>query len=260
MTFLYNIYIYIVVRWFFLSGKKTKVIDFDVKMVDDVHKYMKTRGITTFSSAIREIVANELDRHGIVKEESDKKGEAIIKNSLTVKEQKVYEQIESIIGMYKIIREVSNRILQELEKGIKGKGIHKITTFEKLAFCDVSDKKIDTLFETIKKIFVGDDSIKWKIDEILVGLFKGSLSLQKDVDLYNIDSLEDLDEQVVKHFIFNYNGKMYSRNRRDELEKYEDEYNNFIELYFEYKAGNISKYPLIKVIGKYIDDINRVNI
>ncbi|MFG0934850.1 hypothetical protein ACF91D_29775, partial [Staphylococcus sp. 231237_7MaSpsaltlick] len=153
-----------------MNERKGKIIEFEEKTIDLINKYGKIRGISTFSGVIREMVANELERYGIITDISkDDESNVNIKSSLSTAEQQYYEEINNIIKVYKKIQSEYSSIFSELEKKerkLKYSSIGK-TTFERFALCGISEKQIDHLFEVVKLLFTVKEYGIVRIDNAL---------------------------------------------------------------------------------------------
>lgn len=248
----------------FMNEKKAKIIEFEESTVELVHKYGKIRGISTFSGVIREMVANELERYEITTDRSQNNGsDSSVKISLPPMEQLYYEDINSIIETYKKIQREYSKIFSKLENEeskLKNSNIGK-TTFERFVLCDISEKQIDHLFEVVKLLFTVKDYGIVRIDKVLNILASSNLRWRKGFDIYSINTLEELDIRSVEILITTYIESLINEERNDNEDNVmncEDEYNDLIAIYFEYKKGNGSEYTVIRAISDYID--NTMNI
>ncbi|MEB6038179.1 hypothetical protein AALK46_12600 [Staphylococcus nepalensis] len=242
-----------------MNEKKGKIIEFEEKTIDLVHKYGKIRGISTFSGVIREMVANELERYGIITDTSeDNESNPNVKSSLPPIEQQYYEDINNIIEIYKKVQAEYSKIFSDLEKKeskLKNSSIGK-TTFERFALCGISEKQIDHLFEVVKLLFTVKEYGIVRIDKVLNVLSNSNLRWRKDFDIYSIDNLEEIDIRSVEILISTYIEAQINKERVDNeniIMSCEDEYNDLMAIYFEYKKGNSSEYTMIRVISDYID-------
>lgn len=228
-----------------MKEKKAKIIEFDEETINAVNSYGKMKGINTFSGVVRKIVTDELDKYGISgknKEYSDFDEEII--SNLSNTEVEYYKELKLIFRNWDLFQAERSKIYDDLkqkeENSDNGKGL---TTYERIAFYYTDEDSIKYLYETVKILFIETKHEIKRVDETVDKLIDVLIRMGIDINLAELTT--ELNKEVLKGYI--QQTQLYRNNH-----EWENEYNNVVEKYFEYKEGNISAYSMIRKLCEYI--------
>lgn len=235
-------------RVYLMSEKRAKLIEFDEETIMLVNHYGKTRNINTFSGTIRTMVEKELNRYGLSSNQKIKENPDVV-NQLSDVEYKKFQEIKKTIGLYNEIRIAYAKVFDEIKNKEENSGnLKSKTTFERLVRHYANPGAIDYLFEIVRCLFSVKGKQPLEVDKVLKEL---SLKLKRmeltDVDVFKLESIESTDIHKLKIVI-----KQYDEVIGLEGIQSNQNYNDLMQQYFEYKEGNISKYSIIRTLSEYI--------
>lgn len=231
-----------------MKEKKAKIIEFDEETISLVSVYGKIRGINTFSGVIREMIDSELYRYGI-RDKNDEYNNSDIEvmSKLSNRESEYYREIKALIKNWNVFRGERSKIyddLKKMETEINNKR-EGITTFEKLSFYYIDDKKIDYLYDVVRGLFEKGKRRIIRTDKMLDELMDRIRMIRIDIRQY--ENIEKLDVDTLKEV-----ARLYEQLVRELTDSWGTEYNDIVEKYCEYKEGNISAYSMIRKLCEYI--------
>lgn len=249
-----------------MSSKKTKIIEFDEGTIALVNKYGEAKGINTFSGAIREMVESELGKYGMreISKGNKTSGGALkggtgertdLESQLSSAEAELFQEIIDIIRMYNGVEIEFSKLFDDINKKKKKRNeSFGKTVFEKLTSHPVEsyDEYIEHIYTLVRGLFKGGSSYVLRIDELLRELSQNNHNniKIKNIDVYSLESVEKAEVNEIKNLIYLYRVKRKVRN---------NEYNDLLLKYYEYKEGYVSKHSIMKTLSEYVYEPNPKN-
>lgn len=256
-----------------MSSKKTKIIEFDEGTIALVNKYGEAKGINTFSGAIREMVESELGKYGMreISKGNKTSGGALkgtyggalkggtgertdLESQLSSAEAELFQEIIDIIRMYNGVEIEFSKLFDDINKKKKKRNeSFGKTVFEKLTSHPVEsyDEYIEHIYTLVRGLFKGGSSYVLRIDELLRELSQNNHNIKiKNIDVYSLESVEKAEVNEIKNLIYLYRVKRKVRN---------NEYNDLLLKYYEYKEGYVSKHSIMKTLSEYVYEPNPKN-
>lgn len=249
-----------------MSSKKTKIIEFDEGTIALVNKYGEAKGINTFSGAIREMVESELGKYGMreISKRNKTSGGALkggtgertdLESQLSSAEAELFQEIIDIIRMYNGVEIEFSKLFDDINKKKKKRNeSFGKTVFEKLTSHPVEsyDEYIEHIYTLVRGLFKGGSSYVLRIDELLRELSQNNHNniKIKNIDVYSLESVEKAEVNEIKNLIYLYRVKRKVQN---------NEYNDLLLKYYEYKEGYVSKHSIMKTLSEYVYEPNPKN-
>ncbi|MGP5096364.1 hypothetical protein [Staphylococcus equorum] len=249
-----------------MSSKKTKIIEFDEGTIALVNKYGEAKGINTFSGAIREMVESELGKYGMreISKGNKTSGGALkggtgertdLESQLSSAEAELFQEIIDIIRMYNGVEIEFSKLFDDINKKKKKRNeSFGKTVFEKLTSHPVEsyDEYIEHIYTLVRGLFKGGSSYVLRIDELLRELSQNNHNniKIKNIDVYSLESVEKAEVNEIKNLIYLYRVKRKVQN---------NEYNDLLLKYYEYKEGYVSKHSIMKTLSEYVYEPNPKN-
>lgn len=249
-----------------MSSKKTKIIEFDEGTIALVNKYGEARGINTFSGAIREMVANELGKYGMKEIQKGNKtvGGALrgwggkrtdVVSQLSSAEAELFQEIKDIIKIYNEVEIEFSKLFDDINKKNKKRNESFVskTVFEKLISYPVEsyNEYIEHIYTLVRDLFKGESSDVLRVDELLRELSQNKRNFKiESIDVYSLESVEKAGINTIKNLVTLYRAIRKVRN---------NEYNDLIVKYYEYKEGYVSKHSIVRALSEYVYEPNQKN-
>ncbi|PTK45047.1 hypothetical protein BUZ69_11975 [Staphylococcus saprophyticus] len=194
------------------------------------------------------MIDSELYRYGI-RDKNDEYNNSDIEvmSKLSNRESEYYREIKALIKNWNVFRGERSKIyddLKKMETEINNKR-EGITTFEKLSFYYIDDKKIDYLYDVVRGLFEKGKRRIIRTDKMLDELMDRIRMIRIDIRQY--ENIEKLDVDTLKEV-----ARLYEQLVRELTDSWGTEYNDIVEKYCEYKEGNISAYSMIRKLCEYI--------